>query len=107
MKTTTVNGELNPVDFKNAGKRFLTIPKNACTPAQLTVRNWGTVGNWYVHTNGKNLIKANDGTVKDYAVKLQPSEEFTEIEPPIGDVSATCDSTADGVLSFYGGWRDS
>lgn len=106
MKTSTINGELPFAAYNSAGKRFLTIPSSACTPAQVTFRNWGTIGNWYIHVNGKSLQRSSDGTVKDYSIKLGPTEEFTEENPPIGDVSAICDTTADGVLSFYAGWRD-
>lgn len=106
MKNSTATGEVQTTKAKDSSQRFVTIPQSACTPAQVTYRNWATTGNWYIQTGSKVLNRGTGTAITDYAFKLQPGEEATEENPPIGEQYCMCDAGTDGPMSYYASWRD-
>ena len=93
MKTTTAQAEAATGSYSSAAL-LVNIPNSAKAAAQITFKNLGTAGTWYISYGGVSP------TTTVYDQKLTPGEPFTEDEPPFGDVYAL-QVGANGKLSYY------
>ncbi len=104
LKTVTVQGLGVVASFSSAALLF-TIAAGAKEAAQATFKHPGTAGVWYIQFQ-RDVIGSGP-TTSVYSRKLTAGEEFTEDNPPLGDVYALAGTgglAPDADLSYYAGW---
>lgn len=98
IKPHTLQGEGAVASFASAAL-LVTIPSNAKVPAQATFKHMGTTGYWFVQFQRDTIGSGPTSTV--YSRKLSPGEEFTEDDPPTGEVWSLQTGTPDANISYY------
>lgn len=100
LKTTTTQAEAATGSYGSAAILF-TVASNAIPAAQVTFKHTGTAGFWLIQF--QRDVVGSGPTTTVYSRKLGPGEEFTEDDPPKGEVWGL-HSSANGPLSYYGSW---
>ena len=100
LKNQTVKGRAAVGSYGTAAI-VTTIPTAGVPAAQATFRSEATLGFWYV-----TLRRTSGPSATDYSYKLGPGDAVTEEDPPIGEIWALADGTANGVLAWYVNWSE-